>query len=352
MPPEIIDEIIDYLSNDASALVSCSSVCRLFYPRTRKHIFRSIYFGGFHRKPIVRFVDMVNGSPNLLSCVTNMEIHKTATYLSLGPLLPSMVNLTSLKIAFIRFSSGNDFHAPILKILRLKELSLFWISSPKRKLPIEVPNPCSGPALERIRIEGGDKKVGLLPSFLQVGLRAVYIDALQYLELALPAEEDLRALCEILHVARSLRHVILSAVQFTLRRWPSPATLPLMGLESFAVELFYQNNNERTDICLMRWLAASLYAISKPSSLRTLDLKVILFRNHQLREDDGEMWLLCTRLDGALQRAELAQLRQLTIRILGNHLSEDAIVSARALTISRFPLALKRGILVVTDNED
>ncbi|PBK81321.1 hypothetical protein ARMGADRAFT_785270 [Armillaria gallica] len=201
IPPEIIDEIIDCLSDDRRALVSCSSVCRLFYPRTRKYLFRSIYFGGYYPTSIAQFVDMVNSSPNLLSCVTNMEIHKTGTYLSLGPLLPSMVNLTSLKINFVCFPSGDAFYVRILKLLKLKELCLYWISGHKRHLPIKVRNPHSGPALETIRIEGGHKGIGILPSLL----RQVYIDALQYLELILPAEEDMHALCTISHVAGSLK---------------------------------------------------------------------------------------------------------------------------------------------------
>ncbi|PBK64889.1 hypothetical protein ARMSODRAFT_455119 [Armillaria solidipes] len=232
MPPEIIDEIIDYLSNDRRALVSCSSVCRLFYPRTRQHIFRTIYFTGRHRNPVTRFVDIVNTSPRLLSCVIDMRIHGNTAYLSLDPLLPSMVNLTSLRIAFVSFSSGDDFHACIFKVLRLKELSLFCISSDKRNFSIKVLSPCSGPALENIQIEGGDKNIGLLPSFLHTRLR---MDTLKYLELRSPTEEDVHALCEILRVARSLRHLSLVAVQSTLHQWPGLATLPFNG---FRVTLF------------------------------------------------------------------------------------------------------------------
>ncbi|KAK0186331.1 hypothetical protein F5146DRAFT_127479 [Armillaria mellea] len=294
IPPEIIDEIIDNLSNDRRALVACSTVCHFFYPRTRHHIFRTIYFTGHHRHPVARFVDIVNASPHLLSCVIDMKIHGNVAYLSLDPLLPSMVNLTSLRIAFVSFSSGNDFHACIFKLLRLKELSLFCISSDKPNFCIEALSPCSGPALESIKIEGGDKNTGLLPSFLHAGLRMVYVDNLKYLELRSPAEEDVRALCEILPVARSLRHLNLVAVQSTLQQWPGLATLPLTGsdshcLESLVIELGYQIDDERTDVCLMRWVAASFYAISKPFSLRSFELKVVLSGENKLWEDDAEM---------------------------------------------------------------
>ncbi len=218
IPPEIIDEIIDYLSNDRRALVSCSSVCRLFYPRTRQHIFRTVYFTGHHRHPVARSVDIVNISPHLLSCVIDMKIHGNTAHLLLDPLLPSMVNLTSLRIAFVSFSSGTDFHACIFKLLRLKEHSLFCISNDKRNFSIKVLGPCSGPALESIQIEGGDKNIGLLPSFLHTELRTVYMDTLKYLELRSPAEEDLHSLCEIWHVARSLRHLSLVAIQSTRER--------------------------------------------------------------------------------------------------------------------------------------
>ncbi|KAK0211901.1 hypothetical protein IW262DRAFT_340152 [Armillaria fumosa] len=309
IPPEIIDEIIDYLSDDRRALVACSTVCRLFYHRTRQHIFRTICFTGYHRHPVARFVNIVNASPHLLSCVIDMKIHGNTAFLSLHLLLPSMVNLTSLRMAFVSFSSGDDFHACIFKLLRLKELSLFCISSDKPDFSIETLSPCSGPALESIKIEGGDKNIGLLPSFLLTGLRAVYMDALKYLELRSPAEEDLQVLCEIYQVARSLRLLSLVAVQSTLHQWPGLATLPLTGLESLIVELCYQIDDERSDIHVMRWLAASFDAISKPTSLRSFELKVVLSGKNKLREDDAEIWLSCTRLDGALHQPELAQFR-------------------------------------------
>ncbi len=89
-----------------------------------------------------------------------MKIHGNTAHLLLDPLLPSMVNLTSLRIAFVSFSSGTDFHACIFKLLRLKEHSLFCISNDKRNFSIKVLGPCSGPALESIQIEGGDKNIG------------------------------------------------------------------------------------------------------------------------------------------------------------------------------------------------
>ncbi|SJL14460.1 uncharacterized protein ARMOST_17917 [Armillaria ostoyae] len=42
IPPEPIDETIDYLWDNKDALVACSFVCRLFYLRTRVHLFHSI----------------------------------------------------------------------------------------------------------------------------------------------------------------------------------------------------------------------------------------------------------------------------------------------------------------------
>ncbi|KAK0470943.1 hypothetical protein IW261DRAFT_920405 [Armillaria novae-zelandiae] len=258
VPPEIIDEIIDYLSDDRRALVACSTVCRLFYPRTRQHIFRTIHFTKRHRHPVARFVNIVNASPHLLSCVIDMKFHRSGTaFLSLVPLLPSMVNLTSLKLAFISFSSGDDFHACICKLLRLKELSLFCISSDKQDFSIKAFSPCSGPALERIKFEGGDENIGLLQSFLHTGLRAVYMDTLKYLELSSPAEEDLHTLNEIYRVAKSLRQLSLVDVQSNLHQRPGLAMLPLTGLKSLVVELCYQIDDERTDIHLLRWLVAS-----------------------------------------------------------------------------------------------
>lgn len=41
VPPELIGETIDYLWDNKDALVACSFVYRLFYLRTRMHLFQS-----------------------------------------------------------------------------------------------------------------------------------------------------------------------------------------------------------------------------------------------------------------------------------------------------------------------
>ena len=42
LPPELIDQVIDYLHDDKQTLRSCSLLCRLFVPSARFHLFRTV----------------------------------------------------------------------------------------------------------------------------------------------------------------------------------------------------------------------------------------------------------------------------------------------------------------------
>ncbi len=42
LPQELVDEIVDYLHNDKTALKSCSLASSIFLPRSRRHLFRAV----------------------------------------------------------------------------------------------------------------------------------------------------------------------------------------------------------------------------------------------------------------------------------------------------------------------
>ncbi|KAK0433804.1 hypothetical protein EV421DRAFT_1374422 [Armillaria borealis] len=212
VPPEIIDEIIDYLWDDNLALISCSLVCHVFYPRTRTHLFCIIDIRR-RSNTATRFIDITKASPRLLSCVTDTRILGTTVHSILAPVLPLMSNLTSLKIQFIKLANIGDLHAHVFQLLGLKQFSLDGLYYDKEGPPFSPPPTRRGPALERIDIVA-DGNLHLLPSFFHAGLRSVYIDSLQYLEVDKPSEKDLHVLSELTRVAGSLKHLRLLEVQW------------------------------------------------------------------------------------------------------------------------------------------
>ncbi|KAK0451341.1 uncharacterized protein EV420DRAFT_712823 [Desarmillaria tabescens] len=350
IPPEIIDEIVDYLWNDNRALISCSSVCRLFYPRTRMHLFHTIDIRR-RSNTATRFVDMTKASPNLLSYVTDTRILGTTVHSILAPVLPLMINLTSLKIQFIKLAKICDLHAHDFQLLGLKQFSLDGFYYDKEGPPFSPSPTQRGPALERMNLVV-DGNLHLLPSFFHAGLRSVYIDALQYLEVDKPAEKDLRVLSELTRAAGSLKHLRLLEVQWDVRHWPDPPTLALTGLETLSMEIWYKDDLARIDLCLLRWLIISLSSMDEVSSLQSLELKLKCWEDSELQEVD-EMWLLWMQLDVVLSRPNLSRLHQLTIKISGEETTEEGLLYAQTLTNHRFPLAQERGILMVcTDDED
>ncbi|KAG7441508.1 uncharacterized protein BT62DRAFT_481047 [Guyanagaster necrorhizus] len=351
IPPEIIEEIIDYLWNDTRTLISCSSVCRVFYPRTRMHLFRTIDIRN-RINIATRFVEMTKASPNLLSCVRDTRIRGTTVHLILAPVLPLMANLTSLKIQFIKLAKICDLHAHVFQLLALKEFSLDAFYYDQEGPPFSPLLPTRrGPALERMVIEV-DGNLHLLPSFFHAGLRSVYVDTLQYLEVDKPSEKDLHVLSKLTRIAGSLKHLRLLEIQWDVRHWPNPPALALTGLESLSMEIWYKDDLARIDLCILRWLIGSLSSMDKASSLQSLELKLKCWEDSELREVD-EMWLLWMRLDDVLSRPDLSRLCELRVKISGEETTKEGLLHAQALTDSRFPLALERGILVVcTDDED
>lgn len=132
-----------------------------------------------------------------------------------------MSNLTSLKIQFIKLANIGDLHARVCQLLGLKQFSLDGLYYDKEGPPFSPLPTRRGPALERMDIVA-DGNLHLLPSFFHAGLRSVYIDSLQYLEVDKPSEKDLHVLSELTRVAGSLKHLRLLEV-----RWDGMCTLPI-----------------------------------------------------------------------------------------------------------------------------
>ncbi|KAK0199661.1 hypothetical protein DFS33DRAFT_1278144 [Desarmillaria ectypa] len=287
---------------------------------------------------------MTKASPNLLSYVMDTRILGTTVHSILAPVLPLMINLTSLKIQFIKLAKIRDLHTHVFQLLGLKQFSLDGFYYDKEGPPFSPPPTQRGPALERMDLVV-DGNLHLLPSFFHAGLRSVYIDTLQYLEVDKPAEKDLRVLSELTRVAGSLKHLRLLEVQWDVRHWPDPPTLVLTGLETLSMEMWYKDDLARIDLCLLRWLISSLSSMDETLSLQSLELKLKCWEDSELQEVD-EMWILWMQLDGILSRANLSRLRQLRVKISGEETTEEGLLYAQSLTNHRFLLALQRGILM------
>ena len=64
VPPEIVDQIIDYFHNDPNTLKACSLVAREWIPSARLHLFAKLSFSSARDES--RFKELVSSSPNLL----------------------------------------------------------------------------------------------------------------------------------------------------------------------------------------------------------------------------------------------------------------------------------------------
>jgi hypothetical protein len=64
IPPEIVDQIIDYFHNDPKTLKACSLVAREWIPSARLHLFAKLSFSS--TQDGIRFNELVSSSPNLL----------------------------------------------------------------------------------------------------------------------------------------------------------------------------------------------------------------------------------------------------------------------------------------------
>ena len=140
VPPELIDQIIDYLRNDSKSLNACALTARNWVPSARYHRFRSIRFHS--AKKIDSFNQLSQDAPSLLpyyqeaiicdnsgyvpasileaaasACLTlpNLERIKfnnriyASTPRVITILSPIAVKITTLNLSGTLFASSNDF---------------------------------------------------------------------------------------------------------------------------------------------------------------------------------------------------------------------------------------------------
>ncbi|SJL04263.1 uncharacterized protein ARMOST_07624 [Armillaria ostoyae] len=120
IPPELLEEIIDYLWENKDVLVACSFVYRLFYLRTRVHI--------FHSTELKHTPNDKSSSKNVLP-----HIRKITVRWELETLANSLPKISKISIC------GASFHASIVGFLiHRRELRAVYVDS-LRKLCIKYP---------------------------------------------------------------------------------------------------------------------------------------------------------------------------------------------------------------------
>ncbi|KAK0457082.1 uncharacterized protein EV420DRAFT_1748967 [Desarmillaria tabescens] len=92
IPTEIMEQIIDELSDDREALVASLSVSRAFHSRARYHLFQTVRLET--ESDFNQFNSLCDISPVISSLVQSLKIFSRSTV----PQLPSLPNVTSLHI--------------------------------------------------------------------------------------------------------------------------------------------------------------------------------------------------------------------------------------------------------------
>ncbi len=128
IPQEIIDSIIDLIEG-ANTLQACSLASRVFYPRTRVHLFRQILFHPpRNQSPDVleaRFLPILISAPHLAPCVRTVFV-STLTFTSPygQQILPLLSHLETIMISNLSYSPWEDLAVDVCSNIPAKRVKL------------------------------------------------------------------------------------------------------------------------------------------------------------------------------------------------------------------------------------
>ncbi|KAK0224892.1 hypothetical protein EDD85DRAFT_229860 [Armillaria nabsnona] len=330
IPPELIDKIIDHLKYDKDALLMCSLVCRLFYPRTRVHLFRAISITDRNRK-----VSLVHdsSSKNVLQYIQGIKLHWPTDYANpVSDLLPkfttfllSLTSLTSLSLSAIRLRDASHLHAVIYQLYRLTSLTLknvFFDSSESYTISDHQTSLESYPKIETISMYGTSFHASIVDLIIhRQDLRAIYVNSLRRLCIKYPPGEYFSSICAFLRAtAGSLRRLDLYICRAyyqpgRLSSWPVqldrlPLTMQTLHIVIKCHRLWVGH------VKVMRWLLDSLSGPDGDIRLETMMLTVVPPYDHTGSNDylQGEDWAAqWTSLDKALSRLGSSTFRRLKV---------------------------------------
>ncbi|KAK0434429.1 hypothetical protein EV421DRAFT_1335661 [Armillaria borealis] len=317
IPPELIDEIIDYLWDDKDALFDCSFVCRLFYLRTRVHLFHSIELN--HR------TTFEPSSPNILPYIKKIAIRQNSSIPGLTPFLSSLSNLAALHLDMIKFPDPWSLHRLVCQLRGLTSLDLSDVRWIHRDIPVEpTARSLDGPfpRIKKISIYKTSFHTSVVELLIhRRELRAIYVDSLNELCIKWPPGEYLSSICAFVRVAsRSLKSLDLrirrvkSSIN-VISSWSiQPDLLPLT-MSTLQIEMECRRHGWQT--CVVTWLVDSLRnGANGPVMVETLTLVVVppgLYDGMEVRLEDWEIQF--SMLDEILTSPVMKVFRQLKVTL-------------------------------------
>ncbi|KAK0436296.1 uncharacterized protein EV420DRAFT_1590875 [Desarmillaria tabescens] len=310
IPPELIDEIIDYLWDDKDALIACSFVCRLFYLRTRVHLLHSIE---------LKHTPDDSLSQSILSYIKSITISRGSGPIpSLTPFLSSLPNLTALLLDRLQFPDPWSLHHLICQLPGLTSLELSAIRF-RQDFLVELGSVGSGllPRINKISMWAMSFHISFMEFLIhRRELRAVYADSLHELCIIYPRGEYLPSICAFVRAAsRSLRSLdirIRRVSEYVMSGWPAqldvlPLTMPTLKIEM-------ECSQRGWHMKAMRWLLDSLTGADEPIMVETLMLVVVpptLYDGHTM--DDGDWVRQWSRLDEILSGPDMKDFQRLNV---------------------------------------
>ncbi|KAK0496377.1 hypothetical protein EDD18DRAFT_1166144, partial [Armillaria luteobubalina] len=295
MPPlsqELIEGIIDLLSDDRDALISCSYASGIFYRRTRKHLFSSVTFSQCGSYRDLSRARLLAETPLIAIQVKQAQIdHHTTISALLLHKPPALSSIVSLDLNFVRFSEPNNLHIAVLSLPLLKELNIKQCYFEELDSSIPALSP-TVPKLERLFIlyaKGGETLLDPLMS-----LRSVYMDSLVQLSLQNPSsDEDFYQLIGYSHCTTKKLETFSLAWTDGRAINPPARHLCLAGLKELNIGITHEDLS--MNIRVMQWLVQSLL---QPESrgLRKLTLRIFVGMRHNMRfSGNGETWMQVDR---------------------------------------------------------
>ncbi|PBK61838.1 hypothetical protein ARMSODRAFT_622187 [Armillaria solidipes] len=204
IPPELIDEIIDYLWDNKDALVACSFVCRLFYLCTRIHLFHSI--------ELQHTPNDEPSSQKILPYIKKITIRRGSDNLNiphLTPFLSSLPNLAALHLYMVSFFNPWSLHHLVCQLRGLTSLDLSYIRFHEDVLEepptMNLDEPF--PRINKISMCRTSFHASVVELLIRRReLRAIYVDSLRELCIKYPPGEYLSSICTFVRAAsRSLK---------------------------------------------------------------------------------------------------------------------------------------------------
>ncbi|KAK0192193.1 hypothetical protein F5146DRAFT_1038768 [Armillaria mellea] len=325
---ELIEDIIDLLSDDRDALISCSYASRIFYHRTRMHLFSSVTFSQCGSYRDLSRARLLAETPLLAIRVKWAQIdHFTTISTLFSPAPSSLSSLVSLDLNFVRFSEPNDLHIAVLSLPLLKELNIKQCYF--EELESSIPTlPPTVPELERLFILYAKGPEALLDPLMS--LRSVYMNSLVQLSLQNPSSDtDFNQLIEFSQcTSKKLETLSLAWIDGKAPYRSLPTRhLCLARLKELNIGITHEQLNLNGRV--MRWLVHHLHRLT---------LRIFV--------SNGEMWMPSLQIDHALPmtRIDIVWVCQGYRDGDLDHVSREMVASAKR----QFPEAHNRGMLKVT----